>query len=165
MNSRRAFLLLVFAVAAAAFASLSSTASHAEDKMVLGARQFEADKSGKGAVLCIWSVYMSIQTHTRLCNLERKPVDDAIDKAITTIDDFIIQNSSLHPTPSMLQDFKRRTEEADLQFIQSHDPTKERYCHRSDLAEKIRSLSPEQIDQNVKELLATPREPTANPCL
>ena len=68
-----------------------------EDRMVLGPRQFETDKGG-GAVLCAWSMYLSIRTQTTACSVPREPVDDAIDEAITTIDGFIIANSSLHPT-------------------------------------------------------------------
>jgi hypothetical protein len=164
-NNHRRFLALISAVAAATLACLWSATSRAEDKMVLGPRQFERDTTGKGAVFCVWSIYLSVQTYTRACHVERKPVDDAIDKAIAAIDEFIMQNSSLHPTPSTLQDFKRRAAESELRFIQGSDPNKEKYCQRNDLVEHFRNVGPEQIDQNVRELLATPREPTMNPCL
>jgi hypothetical protein len=32
-----------------------------QDRTVLGPRQFETDKSGAGAVLCVWSIYLSVQ--------------------------------------------------------------------------------------------------------
>lgn len=166
MNSkRRALLFLIAAVVAGAFVASSSGAAVAEDKMVLGPRQFDRDTTGKGAVLCVWSIYLSVQTQTKACNIERKPVDDAIDRAVAAMDDFIMQNSSLHPTPEMLQDFKRRAAESELKFIRDHGEANEQYCKRNDLIEHFRSLRPEEIDQNMKELLATPREPTMNPCL
>jgi hypothetical protein len=59
----RLMTLLAGAAAVAAWAS----PAHAEDKMVLGARQFENDTSGKGAVLCVWSIYLSIQAQTAAC--------------------------------------------------------------------------------------------------
>ena len=33
-----------------------------EDRMVLGPRQFEYDKSGQGAVLCVWTIYLSVKS-------------------------------------------------------------------------------------------------------
>jgi hypothetical protein len=78
-----------------------------QDRMVLGPRQFEQDKSGAGAVLCSWSIYLSIQNQVAACALPRRPVDDAIDQAIVAIDEFILANSSLHPSKPMLEDFKR----------------------------------------------------------
>jgi hypothetical protein len=30
-----------------------------EDRMMLGPKQFETDKSGAGAVLCLWSIYLA----------------------------------------------------------------------------------------------------------
>src|SRR5258708_2715282 len=79
-----------------------------QDRLVLGPRQFEEDKSGAGAVLCLWSIYLSVQAQTAACALPRRPVDDAIDQAIVAIDEFVLANSSLHPTRPMLEDFKRR---------------------------------------------------------
>jgi hypothetical protein len=78
-----------------------------QDRMVLGPRQFERD-TGAGAVLCLWSIYLSVQAETAACGLARRSVDDAIDEAIVAIDEFILANSSLHPTRAMLEDFKRR---------------------------------------------------------
>lgn len=46
-----------------------------EDRMVLGPRQFETDKGG-GAVLCAWSMYLSVRTQTIACAVSRQPGDD-----------------------------------------------------------------------------------------
>src|SRR5689334_21061649 len=73
-------------------------AAMGEDRMVLGPRQFEVDKTGNGAVLCTWSIYLSIQAETAACGLTRRPSDDAMDEAIVAIDEFILANSSLRPT-------------------------------------------------------------------
>ena len=129
--------------------------------MVLGPRQFETDKGG-GAVLCAWSMYLSVRTQTTACAVSRQPVDDAIDEAITAIDGFIIANSSLHPTHEMLEDFKRRAAEAELRHARQLGMQK--YCENN-LAQHLRRESPDQIRASIKGLLAVPREPVMNPCL
>ena len=133
-----------------------------QDRMVLGPRQFEVDKTGNGAVLCVWSLYLSIQAETAACGLTRRPTDDAIDEAIVAIDEFILVNSSLHPTRPMLDEFKRRAAESHLAIAQRQGLQK--FCSRPDL-EHLRSISPDQIKASVKKLLELPREPVMNPCL
>lgn len=132
-----------------------------QDRMVLGPRQFETDKSGAGAVLCVWSIYLSIQAKTATCALPRRPVDDAIDQLIVAIDEFIIANSSLHPTKAMLEEFKQRAAASEARRIQQ---TGLDACKSGDL-ERFRSSTPEQIQATAKSLLAVPREPVMNPCL
>ncbi|MGC2779919.1 MAG: hypothetical protein WA418_30195 [Bradyrhizobium sp.] len=136
--------------------------SRGEEKMVLGPKQFEVDKSGEGAVLCAWSIYLSIQAETAMCGLARRPTDDAIDEAIIAIDDFILANSSLKPTRAMLDEFKRRAAAADL--AQGQRMGLQNFCSRSDL-EHFRSIGPDKLRESVKKLLARPREPVMNPCL
>jgi hypothetical protein len=129
-------------------------------KMVFGARQLEKDE-GDGAVLCRWTVYLTVQTQTAACKLARKPADDAIDAAIVAMDAFILTNSSLEPTRAMLDDFKRRTA-ASLQRSVSEGYL-QKICQHRDL-DKLRSTSPDQIKASTEALLATPREPVMSPC-
>jgi hypothetical protein len=143
------------------FASCSGGPAFSQDRMVLGPRQFERDR-GAGAVLCAWSIYLSVQAHTAACGLARRPVDDAIDGAIVAIDEFILANSSLHPTRAMLEDFKRRAAESHLNLERQRGLQKS--CESPDL-EPFRNISPDQIQASVKALLAEPREPVMNPCL
>jgi hypothetical protein len=133
----------------------------AQERMVLGPRQFEADKSGNGAVLCVWSVYLSVQAQTAACKLPRRPADDAMDDAVAEIDEFIIANSSLHPTHQMLEEFKRRAAASLMRSAQAQDIQK--FCASPDL-EHFRSIKPEDVRGSVKKLLETPREPVMNPC-
>src|SRR3954468_3572833 len=132
-----------------------------QDRMVLGPQQFKADTTGAGAVLCVWSIYLSVQTQVAAFALPRRPVDDAIDQAIVAMDDFIIANSSLHPTRAMLDAFKRNAATSELSTLRRLQP---QFCQSQDL-EGFRSPSPEQIEATVKEILAVPREPVMNPCL
>jgi hypothetical protein len=132
-----------------------------QDQMILGPRQFERDTGG-GAVLCAWSIFLSVQSQTAACEMARTPADDAIDEAIIAIDEFILANSSLHPTRAMLEDFKRRAAEGDLSFMRQRGLQES--CKISDIG-RFRSLAPDQIHASVKSLLAVPREPVMNPCL
>jgi hypothetical protein len=133
-----------------------------QDRMVLGPRQFDVDKTGNGAVLCTWSVYLSIQAETAACGLTRRPTDGAMDEAIIAIDEFILANSSLRPTRAALEEFKRRATESDLAFARRQGL--QTFCSRPDL-ERFRSISPDQVRASVKKLLEIPREPVMNPCL
>ena len=142
--------------------ALTVTPALAEDRMVLGPRQFEADQSGAGAVLCTWSLYMSTRTLSAACDLPRAPIDDTIDRAIADIDDFILANSSLHPGRAALDRFKRDAAEKEL--ARARRDGLDKAC-RNDMAKFLRSLPPEKIEASVKALLATPREPVMNPCL
>jgi hypothetical protein len=133
-----------------------------QDQMVLGPRQFEEDKSGNGAVLCAWGLYLSIQAETAACGLARQPIDDAIDEAIIAIDEFILRNSSLHPTRAMLDEFKQRATKSHLAPGQRQGLQK--FCSHPDL-ERFRKIPAEQIRAGTKKLLELPREPVMNPCL
>lgn len=147
----------------AAAISLALTASaKCEDRMVLGPDQFKEDKSGAGSVLCVWSLYLSVQALTAACALPRRPVDDAIDRAIVAIDEFILANSSLHPTRSMLEQFKREAAEGEVSSVRRWRGPE--FCKNDDF-ELFRSPAPKKIEEGVKELLAVPREPVINPCL
>jgi hypothetical protein len=136
--------------------------SRGEEKMVLGPKQFEFDRSGDGAVLCVWGLYLSVQTKTAMCELPRRPNDDAIDEAIVAIDEFILGNSSLKPTRTMLDEFKRRA--ASAETAQAKKAGLQNLCKSRDV-EHFRSIPPEELRASVKKLLAKPREPVMNPCL
>jgi hypothetical protein len=131
-----------------------------DDRMVLGPRQFESDKSG--AVLCIWAIYLSVQARTTDCGFARRPVDDAIDESVSAMDEFILANSSLHPSRTMLEGFKHEAAEGERSLALERGLRT--YCEIGP-TELLRSQSPDQIRATIKKLLAIPREPVMNPCL
>jgi|SRR5579871_3024547 len=137
----------------------SGSTGFSQDHMALGSRQFEFDKSGKGAVLCVWSIYLSLQAAAKTCQMPRRPVDDAIDQAIIQMDDFIIANSSLHPTRAALEDFKRRAA--------AQAQSQKGFCEGPAIRDfdVFRRMTPEQVQKSIADLLAAPREPVMNPCL
>jgi hypothetical protein len=105
---------------------------------------------------------LSVQAETAACKLPRRPVDDAIDNAIAAIDDFIVANSSLHPTREMLENFKQNFADSGLSITQRIGLDK--ICNGPDL-ETFRSVTPEKVQAPTKALLAVPREPVMNPRL
>ncbi|MCC8955662.1 hypothetical protein H8B02_20165 [Bradyrhizobium sp. Pear77] len=119
-------------IGATIIAALMAPPVAAQGRMVLGPRQFESDKSGAGAVLCAWSFYLSVQAQTVACALPRRPTDDAIDQAIVAIDQFILENSSLHPTKEALEAFRRDAAALSLRPLNSRP----QLCQGSDL-EKV----------------------------
>lgn len=141
-----------------------ATPAGADEPMVLGPRQFEHDRSGAGAVLCVWSIYLSVRNYSDVCALPGEPVDAAIDEAIASIDAFIIANSSLRPTASALAGFKQRVAKSDADRAARRG--KEAHCReRGEIATQLRAAAPDAIRASVKSLLAEPREPVMNPCL
>lgn len=129
-----------------------------QDQMVLGPRQYEND--ARGAVLCIWRLYLGIQGQTAACALPRRAVDDVLDHAIADIEEFILANSSLHPSRAALDSFKLKATVLSRDSV-NRDP---KAC-KGDFLAYVRGIAPEQIQSSVKELLAVPREPVMNPCL
>ncbi|MCP4381866.1 MAG: hypothetical protein GY798_10735 [Hyphomicrobiales bacterium] len=169
------FRSLLAAVAVFSFASDRVRGEDADSSagdgevMVLGPRQFERDTNG-GAVLCAWSIYLAVQTVTSACRLPPGPVDDAIDEAIVAMDDFILAHSSLHPTRSMLDNFKGELAASRFPAVEWELDGKglPRLCSsdgREQIVDQVRSMQPDNIRARVAELLAVPREPVMNPCL
>jgi hypothetical protein len=129
----------------------------AQDQFILGPRQLEEDKSGAGAVLCSWMVLVAVRAQAAACGLSRQPIDDAMDEAIVAIDEFILANSSLHPTRNMIESFKRDWSQRARSGPQ--------YCEDPELRrDRSDNEEPARIRARVKALLAIPREPVAEPC-
>ncbi len=120
---------------------------------MLGPPQFENDP--QGAVLCIWGLYLELTATVSVCKLPRTATDDAMDAAIVSMDAFIKENSSLHPTTEMLEDFKARAT--------AHVTASSRVCLNPDIT-AFRAASPQDIREGTARLLAVPREPVMNPC-
>src|SRR5690242_10834724 len=75
------------------------------------------DRSGRGSVLCTWSIYVAEQAAVSQCKLERLPVDDAISQAITDIDAYISANTAAHLTADQIA-----AKKAEIAAKQIEDP-------------------------------------------
>jgi hypothetical protein len=111
---------------------------------------------------CTYVIYLLVQAVTAACGWARQPADDAIDEAIAAFDDFILANTSSHLTRPMLEDVKRGAA-ASVRGIS----TSQQYCEDPNYEpiRQIRSLSPDQIREQVKVLLSMPAKPGRYPCL
>ncbi|WP_400770119.1 hypothetical protein [Methylosinus sporium] len=139
-------------------ALLLATPAASEERQTFGIEQFKIDRGGSEAVLCSWTVYLSVQAATKSCELTRRPTDDAIDEAILAIDDFILANAALHPTREALEAFKGRIAAA---MTVKPPAVSQKLCENS--LEFFRSRSPEAIRSSVKASLASALEPSAGP--
>ena len=140
-GTAKCFGLMTFAILALAVPSAG------QDRTSPGP---ELDRSA--AVMCPWAILLAVQARTADCGWARQPADDAIDEAIAAIDDFILANTPSHPiTRPMLEDLKRSAA-AGLRG----SSTRQQYCEdrNNEFLQQIRSLGPDRIREEVKELLA-----------
>jgi hypothetical protein len=127
----------------------------------------------RGEVFCAWSIYFPVQVRTAKCGLPRQPMDDAIDEAITQIEEFILANFSNEITRTRLEDIKRIVKESPL-----HDPARNKELCTEEagydtggkrptgFAELVRSGDPDRLRKETKELLSRPLgPPRPAPCL
>jgi hypothetical protein len=114
------------------------------------------------ALGCTHVMLVFVQAVAAACGWARQPADDAIDEAIAAFDDFILANTSSHLTRPMLEDVKRGAA-ASLRGIS----TSQQYCEdpNYETIRQIRSLSPDQIREQVKVLLSMPAKPGRYGCL
>ncbi len=148
-------------IAAAMIVSLAMPAP-GQDQPVPKPPVAQWDSTGKGAVLCIWMLYLITQAIVTECGSPRTPTDDAMDQAILDIDEFILANSSERPTRAGLQDSKRRTVEE--QINGARQAYQKRFCQIPFIG-KFREQAADKIKEGTKDLLSIPREPVMNPCL
>lgn len=137
---------------------------HAEENRRLAAAAQDTrpamDESGKGAVLCLWSIYVSIEQGVDICGLEPRPSDADLRASIDRTEAFVLENTTTGITAETLSTYK-----ADL-----YDQTKGML--RTDNAEAMcqdvvsfRDSIAEDVTRHTNELLSVPREPLWNPCI
>lgn len=126
----------------------------------LGDKTVQIDNSGKGAVLCIWSIYDAV----RLVGQECHPGQDAafqaeLEQSIARIDDFIIANST-HPVSKEQLEARRAQ---GLRLLQARGSI----CAggAEQLYQMLRGSGPDALRAQTADLLSIPREPVMNPCL
>jgi hypothetical protein len=112
----------------------------------------EVDQSGKGAVLCMWSIYVAVEQGVERCDLPPMAGDADVAPAIRRIEDFILENTTQGISQAVLDGYKARGSEqpdarqcADIGIFRKH------------LLENIAAIT--------DDLLSVPREPLWNPCL
>jgi hypothetical protein len=131
---------------------------------------FSADRSGQGAVLCAWAIYVEVRAHIEACSPGEDPDFEArLDGAIDKINDFIVENS-LEPVPKpQVMDAveQRKLQVKKVMFGQSQEDQRKK-CEAGEILSMIKSMKSTPHDAwnaGVTKLLSVKRPPVMNPCL
>jgi len=133
--------------------------------------KFGVDNSGHGAVLCAWEEYLGVKKMTQLCaSTGDKAFNARINKAIERINDFIVANSL---SPITKGDLEQQAEALLGQVYPSprgaaQKEAVHKECTTGDFIHIIatyKSISPEDFNHHVDDLLSVPRPPVTAPCL
>ena len=119
----------------------------------------QTDVSGKGAVLCAWTLYDTMAIIGETCHRNRDAaLREELRDGVGRIENFIMANSRTPVSRQGLDDARRqRRAELDRGL-----------CRQRDAVEMYRALreqGPEAVRSNIDDLLSIPREPVMNPCL
>lgn len=119
----------------------------------------EFDQSGKGAVICVWSIYVDIQQGIELCDLPPMAGDEDLAPSIRRVEEFILEHTTRGVTQAMLDSHKSRTYEQSKQALSTQS---------DGLCETVKMLREKMVGNLVAatdDLLSVPREPLWNPCI
>ena len=118
------------------------------------------DRSGKGAVMCMWGLDVSLLAIGTKCTFEEDGAfNDELRTSIKSINRFIVQNR--HRQPITSEKIGSDTEAELARYEQTPG-----LCS-SDFVKMygyLRSQGPAALRASTKELLSVPREPVVNPC-
>jgi len=138
----------------------SDTFSRGIETTRSGNNTVQTDRTGKGAVLCMWGILEAVRAAGRECFKGQDPAFQAeLDHSMTRIDRFIIRNSTRPVTQAALE--ARRVQ--GLQQLHAYG----NIC-TGDAAKMygvMRASGAAQLRAGTTELLSIPREPVTNPCL
>jgi hypothetical protein len=56
-------------------------------------RYLEMDESGRGAVMCIWEIYVALLAQMRVCSVADDGFEEELTRALDRMNDFIVANS------------------------------------------------------------------------
>ena len=132
---------------AAAFALVAHGAC-GEDRVTWD--QLRPDSQVSGQVLCVLSLEMMTQEIVAKCSKPRKPIDDAIDRAVLSLQNFILTHSSQHLAPDLFAGMRRGVAEGLKRTPAGYE------CGGPGFDQAFRGVSPESLDAAIKVLLATP---------
>jgi hypothetical protein len=120
----------------------------------------ESDRSGKGAVLCAWRILESVRAVGQECFKDRDAaLQDALDKSLSRIDRFILDNSSRHISMKGLD--ARRVEG----LRQLHEQGNICTGGAAKMYLVMQARGPDSLRRMTDDLLSVPREPVLNPCI
>ena len=119
----------------------------------------ETDTTGKGAVMCIWGIYVGLQQIGDTCFAgQDQDFKAQLADSIARTDRFIIANSPERVTQADLEARKQYGRAEAVQFgLCSGDGVQ--------MYRMMRDQGPAALKAGTDELLSIPRKPVMNPCL
>jgi hypothetical protein len=131
---------------------------------------FDEDRSGHGAVLCVWSLYIALSVTLEACG---KRQDDELRQhlaaAIDKINDFIVVNSLTVVTKDDVERRVQQSRAAHWKQVAAVSAEEVKgSCVYGDAARMIAAFSAQKVEgrrEALEKLLSVPRPPLLNPCL
>jgi len=124
------------------------------------------DRSGRGAVLCVWQIFIVIRHSVAACAPDRADLRAELDRSIAATNGFIVANS---PGPVTLSAVEARAHAIDDQAIAGFAklaPAARAKACAADWATQIAArLTPVAVRGWTDDLLSVPRLPVMDPCL
>lgn len=117
------------------------------------------DQSGKGAVLCVWSIYVGIEQGIDLCEMAPMAGDEHLAPSIRRMEDFILEHTTQGISQAVLDDYKSRVYEQTRQLMGSQSKA---MCED---VRMMRELLVGNLVAATDDVLSVPREPLWNPCI
>jgi hypothetical protein len=131
----------------------------------VGGAEIKFDNTGKGAVLCTWSMLVAAANAAQKCGWGENL---ALGEAIGQIDAFIIANSLEPVTQEQLSARKAADSGLGYETAAGRASMCEYTAGSHSFGEmlwRIHASEPEQLAALTSDLLSVPREPVMNPCL
>ncbi len=131
-------------------------------------RTVATDKSGLGAVRCVWGFYIEIKMSLDACsNLENPEVSERLGVAINRINKFISKNWFDQISIEQLED---SIENRVIKFHEHNNVSSGTglQCQNRDIQHiinLIEELPDGEFERGIDKLLSVPRLPVSNPCL
>jgi len=125
-----------------------------------GENIIQTDRTGKGAVLCMWGILEAVRATGRECfEGQDQEFQAELDSSLARIDQFIIRNSSRPVTQAGLE---LRRSQAVQQLRSSGN-----VCagDTAKMYQALRTGGADRLRGYVTDMLSIPREPVINPCL
>jgi hypothetical protein len=112
-------------------------------------------------LLCALSLTIFVEEAVNYCKFSRLPFDEATERGIKKMEEFVIANSVQHPQMSTFVEMRRAISES----FKKATPGQLNTLCTADFDKWWRSASPSDVDASVEKLLATPFDPDRNiPC-
>ncbi|MEM6622595.1 MAG: hypothetical protein AAF674_10230 [Pseudomonadota bacterium] len=125
------------------------------------------DRSGKGALLCTWEIYLMIRLALDHCQgLEMPQHAAALNAGLARMERFIVANSYGFWTEAAIA--ARRQRRIDRLLAAKPAGAERVDCSRGDmkdLATRLTVVPPDQMSTELDAAMAIPRFPVMNPCL